>query len=306
MSLTPTQLPSELLDLEQRTRMGRVPVRTHVSADINETFDEIAKQAIASSIWRKDPRSFMSIMIGEEFAPLLFDAYFSMPVSGFLLEDLPAPSGAVYLNYGADNDYPGIKDGELILAWRHVPPEELDAETERKGYPNGFLLLQPFEKRNTDTEFALSDVVTISYNNEPPISANYLGGKTIATPQEDGDTLAEEHFGIMVVLSLLLQQPGTDNLLTRTSVEADRSTRKRYRHHDREAPQVRVINLRYPVGDSDKPGHDYHHRWVVRGHWRHQWYPSIEAHRPVYIAPHVKGPKDAPLLGGSKVYQVVR
>jgi hypothetical protein len=41
----------------------------------------------------------------------------------------------------------------------------------------------------------------------------------------------------------------------------------------------------------------------VRGHWRQQWYPSIQDHRPVWIAPHRKGPEDAPMLGGEKVYQ---
>jgi hypothetical protein len=40
---------------------------------------------------------------------------------------------------------------------------------------------------------------------------------------------------------------------------------------------------------------------VVRGHWRNQWYPSLNARRPLWIAPYLKGPDDAPLLGGEKV-----
>lgn len=68
--------------------------------------------------------------------------------------------------------------------------------------------------------------------------------------------------------------------------------------------EVRIISLRTPTGDFEvnAEGHEYHHQWIVRGHWRQQWYPSINDHRPVWIAPHIKGPDGAPLLGGEKVY----
>jgi hypothetical protein len=67
---------------------------------------------------------------------------------------------------------------------------------------------------------------------------------------------------------------------------------------------VRVINLRRRAastiaGQSDR---EYHHQWIVRGHWRDQWYASRGVHRPVWIAPHVKGPEGAPMLGGEKVH----
>jgi hypothetical protein len=73
---------------------------------------------------------------------------------------------------------------------------------------------------------------------------------------------------------------------------------------------VRVLRLRRGVGAAarkaagDGPGREYHHRWIVRGHWRNQWYPSIKAHRPKWIAAYLAGPDDAPLLGGDKVTTV--
>lgn len=74
-----------------------------------------------------------------------------------------------------------------------------------------------------------------------------------------------------------------------------------------EPPPVRVLTLRRPAhhstGQSDR---EYHHQWIVRGHWRQQWYPSREVHRPVWIAPHVKGDPDKPMLGGEKVYAWTR
>lgn len=56
--------------------------------------------------------------------------------------------------------------------------------------------------------------------------------------------------------------------------------------------------------EETPPGADsreWRHRWVVRGHWRNHWYPSLKDHRPVWISPYLKGPADAPLLGGEKV-----
>ncbi|MDJ0342269.1 hypothetical protein QMK19_03585 [Streptomyces sp. H10-C2] len=98
----------------------------------------------------------------------------------------------------------------------------------------------------------------------------------------------------------LMQQP----LATCSEVDLDRAVRKRLRRSGTEPGPVRVVKLRRPAhsachGDGDR---EYHHQWVVRGHWRQQWYPAREVHRPVWIAPHIKGPEGAPLIGGEKVY----
>ena len=63
-----------------------------------------------------------------------------------------------------------------------------------------------------------------------------------------------------------------------------------------------------PTGDGSR----LDHRILVRGHWRNQWYPSLgastepEAHRMIWIAPHVKGPEDAPFRTKPKATAVVR
>ena len=49
------------------------------------------------------------------------------------------------------------------------------------------------------------------------------------------------------------------------------------------------------VPDNGRPGRAYTIRWVVSGHWRNQWYPAAELHRPRWIDGYVKGPADAPL-----------
>ncbi|ANZ42564.1 hypothetical protein BBK82_07690 [Lentzea guizhouensis] len=74
-------------------------------------------------------------------------------------------------------------------------------------------------------------------------------------------------------------------------------------------PTVRYIDLRRARTEpSDRPDEDfgngtreYRHRWIVRGHWRNQYYPSRNDHRPIWIDPHFAGPEDKPLLGGERV-----
>ncbi|MEU1787142.1 hypothetical protein ABZ553_14955 [Streptomyces sparsogenes] len=100
---------------------------------------------------------------------------------------------------------------------------------------------------------------------------------------------------------LLMQQP----LAEASDVEPDRATTKRLRRAGHEPRPVRVIQLRRPK-DAGEPGdgsRDYHHQWIVRGHWRNHWHPKRQVHRPVWIAPHVKGPEGAPMIGGEKVYE---
>lgn len=51
---------------------------------------------------------------------------------------------------------------------------------------------------------------------------------------------------------------------------------------------------------------DYSHRFVVRGHWRNQWHPSVESHRLVWIDDYIKGPEDRPLIVKDPLYWLHR
>lgn len=61
---------------------------------------------------------------------------------------------------------------------------------------------------------------------------------------------------------------------------------------------VRLLDLRRPAGSNAAGGShiEYSHRWMVSGHWRNQWMPASRTHRAQWIAPHVKGPDDKPLV----------
>jgi len=75
-------------------------------------------------------------------------------------------------------------------------------------------------------------------------------------------------------------------------------------------PEVRVVMLRR----KETTHHEHNtgetiertHRWLVRGHWRNQWYPSMGVHRPKWIPEHIKGPDDKPLIVREKIFSVSR
>lgn len=99
---------------------------------------------------------------------------------------------------------------------------------------------------------------------------------------------------------LLLQSPG---VVECSDVKHSRQAVRRAERHGRPLDAVRLINLRAGGTNGHGDGtHTFHHRWIVSGHWRNQPYgPQRSLRKPVWIAPHMKGPEGAPLLTGEKV-----
>jgi hypothetical protein len=91
----------------------------------------------------------------------------------------------------------------------------------------------------------------------------------------------------------------------------DRHQAKRAMRTIDHVPEIHVVQLRRPGtrGESE-PGTignvDWSHRWIVDAHWRNQWYPSLGCHKPILIAPYVKGPEHLPLVVHDKVFSVER
>lgn len=70
----------------------------------------------------------------------------------------------------------------------------------------------------------------------------------------------------------------------------------------------RVIELRrHSSHDADPEGErvsnvEWTHRWIVRGHWRQQWYPAQQRHKQIWIGAYEKGPDDLPLVIRERVW----
>lgn len=94
--------------------------------------------------------------------------------------------------------------------------------------------------------------------------------------------------------------------------KAPRASLRRWQRstkHPHHEPYITVIRLRRPKGQhsESESSVDWHHQWIVGGHWRNQWYPSLGVHRQIYISEHVKGPEDKPLLvRKGRAFELVR
>lgn len=105
---------------------------------------------------------------------------------------------------------------------------------------------------------------------------------------------------------LMMKQP----MVATTADPVPRPERRRAQKAGLPAPStVQLVNVRHPErttepmapADEQHAARQRHHSWVVRGFWRNHWYASQAVHRPVWIAPHVRGPADKPLIGAEKV-----
>lgn len=92
------------------------------------------------------------------------------------------------------------------------------------------------------------------------------------------------------------------------AASGNRAFRRRARHAgvlDPDAP-VRIIRLRprkeTRPRDGAPSGRTVGVRFPVRPHWRNQWYPSLERHRHALVEGHWRGPADAPVVGGERVF----
>lgn len=109
--------------------------------------------------------------------------------------------------------------------------------------------------------------------------------------------------GTLICTWLLMGQ----EIVSSDEVSLPRQLRRRLEREGRSVPAVRVVRLRHAKrspSESEGSGREYRHRWVVQGHWRNQYYPSQDRHRPIYIPAYVKGPEGAPLIGAEKVYDL--
>lgn len=101
-------------------------------------------------------------------------------------------------------------------------------------------------------------------------------------------------------------------ILVHSEQSVERHARRRLERQGwQHEPLVRVVELRRRQSTAAPSGEhqavDWSCRWVVSGHWRSQYYPSVDEHRPLWILPYVKGPDSKPLRPPrAKVFAVVR
>jgi hypothetical protein len=254
--------------------------------------------------------------IDADMAELAMAAAESLPEFTLMPEDLPSPRGLMVFEkpvYTYAEPGTGRQAHLNAVAW---------GPFNHSNFPHGGIWVSWYSDRDQNLEAeANSGILTqdeknlmrqglppLSYDQEEvyPFSPKALPALTTTGKPSQPFSIdgRYETSDLLRVTWLLMQQPLADI----TEIEPDRAARKRLARVGREPAMVRVIGLRRPK-NSAGPGNgdrEYHHQWIVRGHWRQQWHPKRQVHRPVWIAPHIKGPEGAPLIGGEKVYALKR
>jgi hypothetical protein len=133
---------------------------------------------------------------------------------------------------------------------------------------------------------------------EQPLLVRYL------PPIEEGEALGP--YAPLVAMYQFCQLPITLLEVSRVSRQQQRERARRGKH----SGDVSVVVLRPALSPEPSGTHrdvQWSHRWMVRGHWRNQYFPASKAHHVRWVRPHVKGPQDRPLLDTRpRVYDVSR
>lgn len=275
--------PSDLPELRARQIDG---MRVHVPRALGE--DEMnnpismspAEEAERASTSGQSLRGWELgdlFYVTADMTQLAVAAARSMPDFELRREDLPSDFGLIYFDVPLNDD---PKVPVSICAWEQSTDYATGAGVELRFYAFR-------DHPHPYPQWWLEDIMSAAY-----------GGELLVI----GDTEDTSRFWGYVIRCcwLLMQQ----RIATITDHRPDRASTRRLVRQGREPQRVRVISLRHPEahGVPAEGGRTYHHRWVVRGHWRRQWYSSQERHMPIWISPFIKGAEGAPLLGGEKVY----
>jgi len=101
-----------------------------------------------------------------------------------------------------------------------------------------------------------------------------------------------------------------EKLVSKTRKPISRQMRRSLIRKNIPISDVVVVELRRKMQRHRENGEgehrEYSHRFIVGGHWRNQYYPSINRHRLKYIFEYVKGPDDKPLVLKDRIWNFDR
>lgn len=237
---------------------------------------EMREMAMASPAYQARSRSYRQMAaalescdawhVGPEITDLLAEASLSLPPTTAITETmLPAPQALIVFDQIVR--FPTVTIGGF--AWRVLPDNQL--------------MLVMLHGHTMHERVEVTD--TVPYG---------VALRETGLPSIDRTMPA---FRLLASALLLIEQ----RIITpaeRREV-ANRAARKRLSRGRGTLPAVRVVRLverSTPTASDESRPVDWSHRWMVRGHWRNQWYPKTRTHRPVYVLPYVKGPDDKPLV----------
>lgn len=133
-------------------------------------------------------------------------------------------------------------------------------------------------------------------------------GRYIQTVNEEHEQVYRKYADDLAALALTLWKIAAERIAIRSHVSLERHARKRVQKLGLEPSDVTVIRLRRSRSSSREEGEsvEYSHRFLVRGHWRNQWYPLDREHRQRWVSTYVKGPEGKPLILKQRQFELSR
>jgi hypothetical protein len=227
------------------------------------------------------------------------------PGEKLLATDIPATEGIIYFERSV---YCKDKHGKS-LAYRgavwttRMPFQCRDSETDEISEPETTLFVALLGHGEDEDNYSKG----IAALKAGPESGSYLRGLhwyTFDYAAVGSKPKATQPSALLLVLWRIAHQM----LGVKYSERNPRSFRRdldRWGMTDSDTVVVRLRRRRHEHGEPQGEA-NYSHRFIVSGHWRNQWYPSMQEHRLRWIAPFVKGPEDMPLVVKQRVVVVER
>jgi hypothetical protein len=121
----------------------------------------------------------------------------------------------------------------------------------------------------------------------------------------------DSSFNLMLRALLTFFRFSAQHILTTTARQVGRAAQRRLARENPVVPPVHLVILRRKAyrAINEETGRtvEWSCQWLVRGHWRQQFFPSDGSNRPIWIAPYLKGPEGKPIrIASETVYDVAR
>jgi hypothetical protein len=278
--------------------------------DPEGTFDleDPAENALAIAGVFEDENT-ATILAQDDFAEMLKAAALTAPNTELYRDELIAPRGMLFFARAQDLSTV-IKSSEApirAISWWTVATLE-HTVVQIRFYVDGPELWRAMLAQDTPMPGApFSDdegIVGIEgmYRFVVPVESI-----DTAVDQDTGSLPTTAEFthalGLVRSINAVAKSAHTRSALAGTESEKQRKIRRR--KGLRQPRQVRVLSLvnpnygRYEMDAAT--GHKLRSHWV-RGHWRQQWYPSIQDHRTIWIDGFIRGDAELGTVAGRKIY----
>lgn len=307
---------TQLLAAFHRDPRGVVYMRKVAAAVLGGT-PQMTAQYIASmaqlfntkSSEAMNSETFMTIFAKDDFAQMMTAAAAASPQTLIKEHELPSESGMIFFETPQDLSF--------VLSDQHSPPGMLTqvravrwitahfAEDQEPMLMWG-MYVDPEIARKSDfereTEVVFPDEFYF-YSNTFASAVTYFDASKLA--ELEPDPIPQPNLTISSLLRSITAIAASPQSIDASTNDQTKKKRKGRRNASSREREVRILSLvnpehgRYELDAAT--GRRLRRHWV-RGHWRSQWYPSIEEHKTIWIDGFIKGNADLGIIDSPKVY----